>query len=166
MKITLNNLYLKDFVRESNRIEGITRLISDDETLALIKFINETSINVKHLQAYVKFIQPNAQLRDKVGLDVMVGNHFPPAGSPWIRETLGLLLDTAMHQRLTPYEVHCEYEKLHPFTDGNGRSGRALWAWQMIRHCNYNFSLGFLHMFYYQTLDAYRTLNAIEPLDV
>lgn len=48
-----------------------------------------------------------------------------------------------------PWEVHIAYEMLHPFTDGNGRSGRMLWAWQMR-----NFPLDFLHTFYYQTLNA------------
>ena len=40
----------------------------------------------------------------------------------------------------------------HPFTDGNGRSGRALWLWQMNNHAPF----GFLHTFYYQTLENSR----------
>ena len=40
--------------------------------------------------------------------------------------------------------------------DGNGRSGRILWAWQMIEHnINPGLSLGFLHTFYYQALSAW-----------
>lgn len=48
------------------------------------------------------------------------------------------------------YRCHVVYETLHPFTDGNGRSGRAVWLRQMgwiVRA-----PLGFLHHFYYQTL--------------
>jgi hypothetical protein len=37
-----------------------------------------------------------------------------------------------------------------PTTDGNGRSGRALWLWCMRGRA----PLGFLHQFYYQTLGA------------
>ena len=49
----------------------------------------------------------------------------------------------------------CRYETLHPFMDGNGRSGRILWAWQMIEHnIAPGLSLGFLHAYYYQTLAA------------
>ena len=52
-----------------------------------------------------------------------------------------------------PWVFHVQYERLHPFTDGNGRSGRALWAWQMMRRRE-GLALGFLHRFYYQTLVA------------
>ena len=48
-------------------------------------------------------------------------------------------------------ETHVRYELLHPFLDGNGRSGRALWLWLMGQA-----PLGFLHTFYYQTLSAAR----------
>jgi Fic family protein len=37
--------------------------------------------------------------------------------------------------------------------DGNGRSGRAIWLWQMLRQEG-GAPLGFLHHFYYQTLEA------------
>ncbi len=61
-------------------------------------------------------------------------------------------------QILPPYISHVAYENLHPFTDGNGRSGRALWLWQMMhgtmRQVNMARDLGFLHTFYYQTLNA------------
>lgn len=37
--------------------------------------------------------------------------------------------------------------------DGNDRSGRILWAWQMIEHnISPGLSLGFLHALYYRTL--------------
>ena len=50
----------------------------------------------------------------------------------------------------------CAYEMLHPFMDGNGRSGRALWAWMMLRLGQDPFALLFLHRFYYQTLENSR----------
>ena len=55
----------------------------------------------------------------------------------------------------TPFGIHLRYETLHPFMDGNGRSGRILWAWQMLHHdIAPGIRLGFLHAFYYQTLAA------------
>lgn len=45
---------------------------------------------------------------------------------------------------------------LHPFMDGNGRTGRAVWAWAMQRDGQDPFALSFLHRFYYQTLEYSR----------
>jgi Fic family protein len=53
-----------------------------------------------------------------------------------------------------PWVMHVEFEKLHPFMDGNGRTGRAIWVWHMLRCGRKPFEISFLHRFYYQTLAA------------
>jgi hypothetical protein len=95
------------------------------------------------------------ELRDKVGMDVRVGAHIPPPGGAEIQPRVEKLLSRA-DAGIDPYPVHCKFETLHPFTDGNGRTGRMLWAWMMIDQSDYDLSLKFLHKFYYQTLDHYR----------
>ena len=50
------------------------------------------------------------------------------------------------------YSNHFDFERFHPFTDGNGRTGRAIWLWQMVNQHDYDLSLGFLHKWYYQSL--------------
>lgn len=144
--------YLYDFVKESNKIEGIVREPLTHELEASAKFIHLTCTpTITDLEEYVNYMQPNAKLRIKQGMDVIVGRHIPPRGGPEIKVSLESLLNTL--DAKTPYEVHVVYETLHPFTDGNGRSGRILWAWQMNK-LGRSLRLGFLHTFYYQALDG------------
>lgn len=138
---------IEEFVKESNNIEGIIREPTGMEIEAHIDMYYYHKVGIKELEKFVKKIQPDARLRDDWGLDVQVGNHRPPAGNPGMRKDLEKLLN----QPYDAFNMHIKYETLHPFTDGNGRSGRALWLNQMQ-----DISLGFLHMFYYQTLQNSR----------
>lgn len=151
-------LFLTDltrFVRESNRIEGITRTKQAhiDAQLRLLAVVNG-DLTIADLVEFVSVVQPGAILRERPGLDVRVGNSAPPLGGPVVAYRLQTLIQVA-NKGHDPYAVHVEYEKLHPFTDGNGRSGRALWLYQMLQS-NDILALrrGFLHTFYYQTLAA------------
>lgn len=132
-----------DFIRESNAIERIFREPLQDEIDEFIRFKSLKVITVDELVRFVSVYQPNATLRDRLGLDVRVGSYIPPKGGPYIKENLANLLT----QPLDAYHLHIAYEKLHPFTDGNGRSGRMLWAYKMK-----SLRSGFLLNFYYQTL--------------
>lgn len=131
-----------DFIRESNYIENIHREPTKEEIDEFNRFMNLSQITVEELEKFVSVYQSEAKLRDQYGLNVKVGRYLPPFGGPEIRESLKNILKNS-----DAFKTHIEYEKLHPFTDCNGRSGRMLWAWQ-IR----DFSRGFLHLFYYQTL--------------
>lgn len=144
------------FVVESNRIEGIHREPTAVEREAHAHLWALYNVEVSDLRAYVLAVAGSGSvLRDKAYLDIRVGNYFPPAGGPHIEEELRTVLDCA-HTGKRPWDVHVAYERLHPFLDGNGRSGRALWAWQMLRQGQDPFTLGFLHTAYYQALSASR----------
>lgn len=142
-----------DFVLESNRIEGIHRHPIVAEIEEHNRFVALPVITVAALEQFVSVYQPDAKLRTDPDVVVSVGGHIPPAGGMGVVYALEKLLENI--ESMTPYQAHVAYEKLHPFTDGNGRSGRALWAWHMVETLR-EYPLGFLHHFYYQVLDASR----------
>jgi Fic family protein len=153
MKLKTISAEQMEFIYESNRIEGIRRKPTKAEVAEFSRFLQLERPTVAELEHFVSVYQPGAVLRDKPGLDVRVGTYCPPKGGPEIRQQLEELI---RYFRIEgPYKAHMIYESIHPFTDGNGRSGRMLWAWHM-HHIGYAFELGFLHKFYYQTLSEYR----------
>lgn len=138
---------LSAFLCESLAIEGIHRNPTPEEIEATRTFLcGETSVDaIIDLQSVYA---PGMPLRDRVGMDVRVGRSVPMRGNPDMRYHLDHVLNN-----VDPYQVHVAFEVLHPFMDGNGRTGRAVWAASMIESGQDPFALSFLHRFYYQTLE-------------
>ena len=138
---------INGFMQESLAIEGIHREPFSAELFASREFLLSpmTLASVLKIQAVYA---PGMPLREKVGLNVKVGGYLAPPGSPDIRRRLKRLLKA----ELDAYCLHVDFELLHPFMDGNGRTGRIIWAHRMMRDGMNPFSITFLHRFYYQTL--------------
>jgi Fic family protein len=136
-----------ELVAESNSIEGIDRPPTEAEIREHERFVGLERVTISELQSFVKIYQPTARLRRFPGMDVQVGSYVPPKGGEHIMAQLQALL-TDINAGLRSWEAHIQYEKLHPFSDCNGRSGRAIWHFQNAPLGSY----GFLHAFYYETL--------------
>jgi hypothetical protein len=141
---------LERFLRESLKIEGIDRDPTEEELEATQRFLQLEKVTVEDVAALVDVYEPGAVLRTEPGLNVRVGDHVAPAGGPEMYHRLANMLKGM--PTASPLRWHRSYERLHPFSDGNGRSGRALWAWQMVRRRE-GLALGFLHRWYYSTLE-------------
>lgn len=145
------------FVAESNAIEGIFR-VTAREVDATRKFLEADSLTLEALCELQAAYAPDMPIRDRVGMNVRVGGYVAPGGGRNILVELYsqiAKINKAKPGRPdSPWRRHIEFELLHPFMDGNGRTGRALWAWHMQRLGMEPFNLPFLHRFYYQTLAA------------
>jgi hypothetical protein len=146
---------LKEFLRESNEIEGISRDPTPGEHSAAMRFLDLDSINIADVCRLQSAIAPGRPLRDRPDMNVKVGNYRAPRGGPEIADRLARICCTAA-QEMNAWKTHVEFEALHPFLDGNGRTGRLIWAWQMMKCGDDPFTLPFLHRFYYQSLENVR----------
>ena len=149
----MNMMVIERFVSESNAIEQINRPPTDDEVVAHSLLFSLKELTIQTLENFVEMIDPEKKLRRTTGQDVRIGIHYPEPGGPNVVTQLEAILADA-NQGFGAWLIHNRYQHLHPFTDVNGRSGRALWAWQMLKKGR-DIDRGFLLEYYYQTLFEY-----------
>lgn len=148
------------FQTESNRIEGIQE-VTPDEVQALIGFTKLPELTIANVSDLALiYTKGYGLLRRHPGMNVSVGNHRPPFGGPEIVSDLMKILYMANEGPQTSrgaYEVHHAYETLHPFRDGNGRTGRAIFLWQELRADRRRvLHIGFAIEWYFRSLECGR----------
>ena len=159
MKHKVHLTTLVKFIIESEAIENrdwntFTKSYKNDLINEYLRFLSLDSVQVEDLQKFVR-LTADAPLRESTAVpNVQVHDHVCPPSGPWIRESLNTLLDTIM----SPVNTHLEYLRLHPFVDGNGRSGRVFLFWHVLQTDDAAWflkaleSLSFLQVWYYMTL--------------
>lgn len=163
----IDSHYLHKFIQESNLIEGIFGTPSAADVDVAKAFLENKFLTVEDLCEVVAHFQPGAAIRSKAGMNVRVGNHLPPVGGMSVVYALDNILSiiNTAPKSVTPYQMHRAYENLHPFMDGNGRSGRLLYAYHCLKLGSDRFlRLGFLHHWYYESLDHDPMRHAPQPV--
>jgi hypothetical protein len=151
------NHRFREFQCESNMIEDI---VASEECLQLqtraLRELCENPLTIASIEAYVLAVQPDAFLRTNKGDEVSIMGFDGLAGGLAVSYALQEIIDGL--DTTENWYNYVRYELLHPFSDGNGRSGRAVWLYYMLNTMGgwqYVSSLGFLDTFHRQVLYAF-----------
>jgi Fic family protein len=132
---------MEEHIRHSNLIEGIDDPAEDKQSMVAWEYLikeptiaHSTVCRVQKIITLHQKLLPNQRgyYRGMAGNDVnvRVGNHDAPAPAMVLDLMSNWILDCP---KLTPKEAHIRFEKIHPFVDGNGRTGRMLMWWHELK---------------------------------
>jgi len=131
---------VEEFLKENNAIEEVF----DDDSLQQARYawkylMGQDLLTVKVILKTHKILMLNQNLLPNekgyfrkipvyIGGKVVLNSSYIPAHiQQWCFEGI------RMFPPIDPKKLHIQYEKIHPFVDGNGRTGRMFMNWQRIK---------------------------------
>lgn len=133
---------LNTFLEESNKIENVYDRKSLRNAHKAWKFIiKKKKLTIKNILKTHKILMENHLPEKDLGkfrtCGVYVGSHVAPLYAlvpimmwEWVKKTQIPVQKMEGEIRAS----HVRFEKIHGFTDGNGRLGRILMNWERIKH--------------------------------
>lgn len=135
----MTEVSIEEFLRESNAIERVHSDAAYEDARAAWEYISDQEmLSHEVIKTTHELLLANRQPQiagEYRDVRVRVGGDLPPAPT-----LLDELMTSLLEQRVTTgfdaIDWHVQFEKIHPFEDGNGRVGRLVYLWHCVEHLN------------------------------